>query len=208
MRLSGHDRMFSGTGAQMVKTALPEHLDLVKKILQSGAVAGSWDSALRAPGPTLDSLLGNIRRSLASGFVRQLDPRVGKEIDIHIAGYVYCPAPDAPPIGFGLFKDFSPSGLELWLLGIDEPWRGKGHGKALLAELLAAPLGGRAELARCAFASESAQRVSRILKARGFATRYTTPSDEWLLHARTPAHVVRAIMLMGVPPVKSDSRRA
>jgi GNAT superfamily N-acetyltransferase len=184
----------------MVKTASPEHLDLLRKILQSGAVAGSWDSALRAPGPTLGSLLGNIHRSLACGFVRQWDPRIGKEIDIHIAGFVYCPAPDAPPIGFGLFKDFSPSGLELWLLGIDEPWRGQGYGGALLAEILATPLGSRTELARCALASESARRVSRILKARGFATRCTTPRDEWLLHSRTPAHVVQAIMRMGEPP--------
>jgi len=135
-----------------------------------------------------------------SGFVRQLDPRIGKEIDIHIAGFVYCPAPDAPPIGFGLFKDFSPGGLELWLLGIDEPWRGQRYGSALLAEILATPLGNRTELARCALASESAQRVSRILKARGFATRCTTPRDEWLLHSRTPAHVVQAIARMGVPP--------
>lgn len=187
----------------MITVALTEHLDLVGRILQSGAVAGSWDPALREPGPFLDSLLAKIHCSLVDGFVRQIDPRIGKEIEIRIAGYVYCTAPGTPPIGFGLFKDFSPSGFELWLSGIDESWRGKGFGKALFTEILATPLGNRTELARCALASKSARRASHILKMNGFATCRTTSSEELLLHSRTPTVVAQTFMRMGMPSFKT-----
>lgn len=180
----------------MIEAARPDHLDLIARVVKSGAAAGSWDRELSTPGPALATLLAKLQRALVQGYLSQTDPRTGQLIETRIAGYVYRPDADGPPIGFGLFKDFTATGLELWLVGIDAPYRDRGHGRAMLEELLATPLGARAELARCALASEGSRRLAHLLNSNGFESCRTTPDEEWLLHRRTPADVVRLVMTM------------
>jgi GNAT superfamily N-acetyltransferase len=184
----------------MITCATPEHLTLIGKVLAYGGRGGSWDSSLGNGGASLDALLTKLRYAFIHGVLPQIDPRTGKHIETRIAGYVFHINPDAPPIGFGLFKDFSDTGYELWLVGIAEPFRGKGHSRALLSELLATPLGNRVELARCAWASESSRRCSHVLCSLGFAPCRATTSEEWLLHKRTPPSVVQLIRTMDMSP--------
>ena len=179
-----------------------KHLVLVGRVIRSGAAEGSWSSALQKQGPELNSLLAKVHYAMLNGYVPQADCRIGRVIATHIAGYAYRPSLDAPEIGFGLFKDFSESGFEIWLLGIDDAWRAKGHGRAMIQELLATPLGTRAELARCAWASESARRCSYILKSNDFATYFSSEKDEWVQHRRTPAAMVEKLRV-SIPALRS-----
>ncbi len=192
----------------MLTTLLPEHLDLLGSVIRSGAAGGSWDPSLQEQGPALSSLLAKVHYALLNGYLPQVDPRTGRPIQTHIAGYIYRPSADAPAIGIGLFKDFSESGFELWLLGIDETWRGSGHGRAMIEELLATPLGKRAELARCAWASESARRCSRILRSNAFGTHFSSGNDEWLLHRRTPAATIEMLRASVPSLVPAQDRTA
>jgi GNAT superfamily N-acetyltransferase len=184
----------------MIEVARPDHLDLVARIVKSAAATGSWDPELGVPGPALDALLAKLQHAFVHGFVPRIDPRTGQWMETHIAGYVYRFDATTPPIGFGLFKDFTATGYELWLLGIDEPFQGRGCGRAMIEELLATPLGKRAELARCALASEGSRRCAHLLKLHGFESCRTTASEEWLLHRRTPSEIVRLVMTVDMVP--------
>jgi len=184
----------------MIKGATPEHLSLIGDVLAYGSRNGSWDTSLGDGGASLDALLANLRYAFVHGVLPQIDPRTGARIETRIAGYVFQIDPDTPPIGFGLFKDFTAAGFELWLVGIAEAYRGRGHARALLSELLATPLGSRVMLARCAWASEGSRRCSRVLYSHGFAPCRATTNEEWLLHSRTPADVVQMIRTMDMSP--------
>ena len=190
----------------MIAVATPEHLGLMGDILAEGGRSGSWDASLGQGGANLDALLTKLRHALIHGILPQVDPRTGQRIETHIGGYVFQIRPDTPPVGFGLFKDFTATGYELWLLGIAGHHRGQGHGRALVTELLGTPFGNRVELARCAWASEGSRRCSRVLCAHGFARRRATSKEEWLLHSRTPASVVQLITTMDMSPY--EPRRA
>ncbi len=184
----------------MLEVARPDHLDLVARIVRSGAASGSWDPGLAVPGPALDALLAKLRHAFVHGFLPQVDRRTGQPIETHIAGYVYHLGLADSPIGFGLFKDFTATGYELWLVGMDKPFQGRGYGRAMVEELLATPLGKRTELARCALASEGSRRCAHLLHAYGFASRRTLASEEWLLHHRTPPEIVHLVMTMDMVP--------
>jgi len=184
----------------MIAVATPEHLGLIGDILAEGGRSGSWDASLGQGGANLDILLTKLKHAFIHGVLPQVDPRTGQRIETHIGGYVFHARPDMPPIGFGLFKDFTATGYELWLVGIAGLHRGQGHGRALVTELLATPFGNRVELARCAWASEGSRRCSHVLCAHGFARRRATSKEEWLLHSRAPASVVQMITTMDMSP--------
>lgn len=184
----------------MIAVATPEHLGLIGDILAEGGRSGSWDASLEQGGANLDILLTKLKHAFTHGVLPQVDPRTGQRIETRIGGYVFNVGPDTPPIGFGLFKDFTATGYELWLVGIAGHHRGQGHGRALVAELLATPFGNRVELARCAWASEGSRRCSHVLCAHGFSRRRATSKEEWLLHSRAPASVVQMITTMDMSP--------
>ncbi len=192
----------------MIEVARPDHLDLVARVVQSAAATGSWDPEFAVPGPALDTLLTKLRHAFVHGFVPRIDPRTGQLIETHIAGYVYRVDASSPPIGFGLFKDFTATGCELWLVGIDAPLQGGGYGRAMVEKLLATPLGKRTELARCALASEGSRRCAHLLKLHGFESCRTSASEEWLLHRRTPSEIVRLVTTMEMRPASRERPQA
>jgi GNAT superfamily N-acetyltransferase len=184
----------------MIAGATPDHLALIGDVLAYGGRSGSWDPSLGNRGANLDALLAKLGYAFIHGVLPQIDPRTGAHIETRIAGYVFHVGPGTPPIGFGLFKDFTAAGYELWMLGIAEPYRGKGYGRAMLSEFFATPIGSRVMLARCAWASEGSRRCSHVLYSHGFAPCRATRNEEWLLHSRTPTAVLQMIRTMDMSP--------
>ncbi len=70
----------------MIEVARADHLDLVARVVKSGAAAGSWNQELSTPGPALAALLAKLQRALVYGYLPQVDPRKGQPIETHIAG--------------------------------------------------------------------------------------------------------------------------
>ena len=116
------------------------------------------------------------------------------------AGYVYRADPSSPPIGFGLFKDFIDTAFELWMVGIAEAHRARGHSRAMLSALLETPHGRHAQLARCGWMSDGSRRCSHILHSLGFAMCRSTSNEEWLLHRTAPPGIVQMIQTMDMTP--------
>ena len=184
----------------MLEIATPEHLPLIAEVLAYGGRSGAWDASLGRRGSQLDALLAKLRHAFVHGVLPQVDPRTGAPIETRIAGYVYRVDPSSPPIGFGLFKDFTASAFELWMVGIAEAHQAKGHGRPMLSELLQTPHGRHVQLARCGWSSDGSRRCSRVLHSLGFAMCRATSNEEWLLHNATPPAVVQMIRTMDMTP--------
>jgi ribosomal protein S18 acetylase RimI-like enzyme len=116
----------------MLTVALPEHVISWARLSGPVPQPVAGTRRFRSLGPALNSLLPKLQYALLRGFLPQVDRHTRLIIETHIAGYIYRPEPTAPHVGFGLFKDCSDSGFELWLLGIGEFWRGRGHGRAMI----------------------------------------------------------------------------
>jgi GNAT superfamily N-acetyltransferase len=149
----------------MIAGATPDHLALIGDVLAYGGRSGSWDPSLGNGGANLDALLAKLEYAFIHGVLPQIDPRTGAHIETRIAGYVFHAGPGTPPIGFGLFKDFTAAGYELWMLGIAEPYRGKGTA----APCFLSSLGRRLEAASCWRAVRGLPRARVV--ARTFCTR-------------------------------------
>lgn len=184
----------------MLAVATPEDLPLIAEVLADGGRSGAWDSSLARGGTELDALLGKLRHAFTHGVLPQVDPRTGARIETRIAGYVYRIESYTPPIGFGLFKDFTKGAFELWMVGITEAYRAQGHSRPMLAELLRTPHGRVAQLARCGWTSEGSRRCSHVLHSLGFAAGRETANEEWLLHCETPPTVAQMIRTMDMTP--------
>ena len=192
----------------MLDVAVPRDLGLLKPLISSGAKEGNWDPALAFPGPAVDSLLSKIGYALEHGALPQFDPRSGKWIVTRIAGWIYRPDEHAPPIGFGLFKEWYGDGFEFWLCAIDPTKRGSGLGRKMLAELMATPAGRRAQLARCALGADGGRRCSRVLKSLDFVSCRKNTREEWLLRRSTPAGLFQRIATMDMTPYDPNARPA
>lgn len=180
----------------MLEVAGPNDLGLLKPLIALGAREGSWDPALASPGPAVDGLLSKIGYALEHGALPQFDPRSGTWIVTRIVGWVYRPDEHAPPIGFGLFKEWHGDGFEFWLCAIDPAKRGSGLGRKMLAELMVTPTGRRAQLARCALGTDGGRRCARVLRTLDFMSCRKTTREEWLLHKSTPAGLFQRLATM------------
>ena len=138
----------------MLEIAGPQHLECIKPLIRAGAAEGSWDPDLALPGPKSDDLFAKIRYALEHGALPQIDPRTNRRIMTRMGGWIFLADTEPTPSGFGLYKDFTATGFELWLCGIDPRARGRGLGRQMLSELLATPTGRHVRLARCSLSTE------------------------------------------------------
>jgi len=188
----------------MLEIARPQHLECIKPLIRAGAIEGSWDPELALPGPKSDDLFAKISYALEHGTLPQIDPRTNQRINTRIGGWIFVADTGPAPSGFGLYKDFTAGGLELWLCAIDSRARGRGLGRQMLSELLATPAGSHVQLARCSLSTEGGRRCAHVLKSLEFEPRRTTSREEWLLHRQTPPAVVHVIATMDMSPFDSD----
>jgi GNAT superfamily N-acetyltransferase len=134
----------------------------------------------------------NLRQALVSGYFVEQDVH-GNGRPLAAPGYVYWPAdrkPDERPVGFGLFKAFGEFGYELWLTGVDAAWRGYGHGRSLLAALLATPAGRLAWTVRVHRFGTSSSVMTHLLADQGYTAARQSREQTWFLRADAPAELV------------------
>jgi hypothetical protein len=184
----------------MLALARPVHLDLIRDIIGEGAREGSFSPALALQSDATAAFFEKLRWALRAGRLPQFDSRTQQLIVMRVTGYVFGERLDAPPTGFGIFRDFYQGGNELWLAGMQHDHRGIGLGRAMLAELLDTPSGRATQLARCTTHAPGARRCAHVLKTLGFQTCRIANDEEWLLHRRTPAPIVAMLTRSSLIP--------
>jgi hypothetical protein len=127
----------------MLFPAHAAHLGRLRNWIKSGAAEGSFDRELATDSAESTLFFANLRQALAVRHFVQED-RCGKLYTCPASGYMYYAERSGDrshPIGFELFKTLPGIGRELRLTGVDNAWRGRGHGHAMLSAMLATPAG-------------------------------------------------------------------
>ena len=161
----------------MLRPANVVDLPILRALIREGALTGSFDRSLATESRESALFFNNLRQALASGYFVEPDPRTGDLATKAVLAFVYLPDEDSTmhrPIGFGLFKA-SAIGYELWLTGIDAGWRGRGHGRRMLGELLATRPGREAYLVRVQTFGKESPAMAHLLAAFGYKCVRETP---------------------------------
>ncbi len=150
----------------MLRAATLEHSPLIHRWLRAGAADGSFETEIADDSAAATLFLATVDGALATGYLKVPGPEGRLDREVHVAGYVYSPREGASPVGFGLFREVGPEDFELWLTGVAVEARGRGHGRAMMRELLATPPGRLTSLVRCtrtgAHVRDRAQAVPRV----------------------------------------------
>ncbi|HEY1326495.1 MAG TPA: hypothetical protein VGI14_06120 [Casimicrobiaceae bacterium] len=176
----------------MLSAAHAGHLPLLRAMIREGAREGSFDRGLTQDTLEVRTFFANLRQALMTGYFVE-DDRQGRTYPVAAPGFVYWPVDrraGQPPIGFGLFKAFAEFGYELWLTGVDAAWRGSGHGRAMIAALLATPAGRLAWTVRVQRAGASKEAMTRILSEHDYAVARESRDQLWFLRGDAPTALV------------------
>lgn len=177
----------------MLRAATPAHSGFIRQLLREGAADGSFETDIALDSAAASLFFATLDEALASGYLRTPGPDGRLTRETHIAGYVYCPREVDPPVGFGLFKDLGADGFELWLTGIALEARGRGHGRAMLAELFATPPGRLVSIVRCNRKSATCEVAARLFGEFGFTLCRTTPAMLWLANTNASPDLLQRI---------------
>jgi GNAT superfamily N-acetyltransferase len=178
----------------MLQPAHVAHLPILRALIRDGAARGSFDRELATDSREAALFFSNLRQALNTGYFVEEDPRTGDLTTVAVPGYVYLPDGGAAsqPIGFGLFKAAEP-GFELWLTGVDAAWRGHGHGRAMLASLLATPPGKRAYIVRVHRFGRDSPAMAHLLASFGYVLVQETRNHAVYLRKDAPAELGRRL---------------
>lgn len=184
----------------MLRPATVVDLPIVRALIREGAARGSFDRALASDSPKANLFFARLRQALATGYFVEVDAQTGEMATVAVPGFIFVPENDCSahrPIGFGLFKAAT-AGYELWLTAVDPAWRGHGHGRAMLAALLATPPGREAYVARVARSGNESATMAHLLESLGYALARETPQDAWYLRGDAPEPVRRKLDAVAV----------
>ena len=176
----------------MLSAAHAGHLPALRAMIRAGAAEGSFDRELAADTPEVTLFFANLRQALVTGYFVEQDFQ-GNGLPRAAPGYVYWPGErraEEKPVGFGLFKAFAEFGYELWLTGVDAAWRGNGHGRAMLAALLATPAGRLAWTVRVQRLGASSPVMTRLLAEQGYDIVRESRAQSWFLRKDAPPALV------------------
>jgi GNAT superfamily N-acetyltransferase len=112
------------------------------------------------------------------------------------SGYVYTLASasrGAIPIGFTLFKSIGGLGFEVWLVGVDRRFRGKGFGKAMLQAALATPAACSPTSRRVNRAGHDCVAMGKALGGAGYRPERDGPDVRWFVRQDAPQALVRLV---------------
>jgi GNAT superfamily N-acetyltransferase len=172
----------------MLRPANVVDLPILRALIREGALSGSFDRDLATESREAALFFTNLRQALGSGYFVEPDPRTGDLAQVAVLAYVYLSDRDPTihkPIGFGLFKATS-VGYELWLTGVDAAWRGRGHGRAMMAALFDTEPGRRAYLARVKTYGAESPAMAHLLQSFGYHCVRETPQQTLYLRNDAP----------------------
>jgi GNAT superfamily N-acetyltransferase len=195
----------------MLAAAHAGHLPVLRSMIRDAAAEGSFDRELAQDSPDVRLFFTNLRQALATGYFVEQDSS-GHGYPVAAPGYVYWPddrRAEERPVGFGVFKGFAEFGYELWLTGVDSNWRGAGHGRRMLAALLATPAGRLAWTVRVQSSGLSSAIMSHLLAEHGYSIARQGRTQAWFLRQDAPAPLVermRAARIVVRPPADDASQ--
>ncbi len=172
----------------MLRPANVVDLPIFRALIREGAVAGDFDPDLATESREATIFFNNLRQALATGYFVEPDPRTGDLVTAAVLAYVYVQDDDPSmhrPIGFGVFKAGA-IGYELWLTGVDAKWRGKGHGRKMLAALFETTPGRTAYVARVKPYGQESLAMARLLESFGYSSVRETPKLTLYLRRDAP----------------------
>ena len=172
----------------MLQPAHVGHLALLRSLIREGAAEGSFDRELAADTEESTEFFDKLKRALVTGYFVEQDVRSGRIETVAVPGYVFWPDDrhgGMPPVGFGLFRALE-GGYELWLAGLEFAQRGGGHGRALLASLMATPPGQKTYIVRIQRTSRYVHAVTHLLDSLGFDTVGETARLRWFVRRDAP----------------------
>ena len=189
----------------MLRPANVVDLPSLRALIREGALTGSFERELATESREATQFFTHLRQALASGYFVEPDPRTGDLGTFAVLAYLYVPDHDPTvhhPIGFGIFKAAPIGyGYELWLTGIDAAWRGRGHGRRMLAALLETPPGRKAYLVRMKNFGSQSPAMAHLLESFGYTSLRETLKLTWYLRNDAPEELRSAYA--GTPPVES-----
>jgi GNAT superfamily N-acetyltransferase len=172
----------------MLRPAHVVDIPILRALIREGALSGSFDRDLATDSREAALFFTNLRQALASGYFVEADPRTGDLATVAVLSYVYLPEGNATlhrPIGFGLFRAIS-VGYELWLTGIDAAWRGRGHGRKMLAELFDTQPGRKAYVVRVKTYGKESPVMAHLLGSFGYDCVREAPQLTLYLRSDAP----------------------
>jgi len=172
----------------MLQPAHVGHLALLRALIREAAAEGSFDRELAGDSAGAAEFFDKLKRALVTGYFVETDPRTGKLDTVAVPGYVFWSDDrqgGMPPVGFGLFRALD-QGYELWLAGLEFAKRGGGHGRALLAALLATPPGQKTYVVRVQRTSRYVLTVTHLLDTLGFDAVGDTARLRWFVRRDAP----------------------
>jgi ribosomal protein S18 acetylase RimI-like enzyme len=187
----------------MLRPAHVVDLPTLRAFIREGALTGSFERDLATESREAGKFFTGLRQALATGYFVEPDPQTGDLATFAVLAYVYVPEHEPSvhrPIGFGIFKA-APMGYELWLTGIDAAWRGRGHGRRMLASLLDTSPGRKAYLVRVNNLGNESPAMAHLLASFGYSSIRETRKLTWYLRGDAP-EALRAAYA-GAPPVES-----
>jgi GNAT superfamily N-acetyltransferase len=186
----------------MLHPAHVGHLPVLRALIRDGAMRGGFDRELATDSREATMFFSNLRRALTTGFFIEEDPATGDLTTVAVPGYVYHPdrgGAASHPIGFGLFKAIA-IGYELWLTGVDPAWRGHGHGRTMLRNLLATPAGRRAYVVKVQRFGRDSPAMAHLLAAYDYAPTKETVHHSWFVRADAPPQLTDYVQAAAAGP--------
>jgi ribosomal protein S18 acetylase RimI-like enzyme len=172
----------------MLRPAHIGHLAMLRSLIRDGARDGSFQPELAWDSAASDRFFGELRQALKTGYFVVEDRESGTMQTVAVPGYVYWAdetAGSEPPVGFGLFRASPGGGYELWLAGLEDAVRGRGHGRAMLNALFATPIGQQTKFMRVRRSGQYAAAVAKLLADHGFTATRETKNETWFVRALT-----------------------
>lgn len=170
----------------MLRPAHIGHLPVLRALIRDGARDGSFQPELAWDSATSERFFGELRQALKTGYFVVEDQATGSMQTVAVPGYVYWAddtAGSEPPVGFGLFRAAPGGGYELWLAGLDNALRGKGHGRAMLKALFDTPTGRETRFMRVRREGGYASAIAKLLAEHGFTDTRETRHETWFVRS-------------------------
>jgi ribosomal protein S18 acetylase RimI-like enzyme len=178
----------------MLRPAHIGHLALLRALIRDGARDGSFQPELAWDSAASERFFGELRQALKNGYFVVQDRETGAMQTVAVPGYVYWAdetVGSEPPVGFGLFKAAPGGGYELWLAGLDNTLRGKGHGRAMLKALFETPTGRQTRFMRVRREGTYAPAIAKLLEDHGFTATRETKLETWFVRTNASALFTR-----------------
>jgi ribosomal protein S18 acetylase RimI-like enzyme len=165
----------------MIRAATSSDFPLVRELILDGARSSGFDPALTQPTTETQNFFAGLLKVIEDKV--WLRPMTNQPLMLGIPASLWMyenPDLGLEPLGFVALKSAGRFGQELWLAAIRPELRGRGVGKQMITELLAAPVGRTIAVVQCDKHALGGQRMAGIMSRAGFELVRDGKGSQWL----------------------------